>query len=165
MKTKRLTLLSMLLAISIVLAIVETFLPPIPVPGVKLGLANVVTLIILVIFNRKDAFIVLMIRIVLVALLRGNIFNISFFLSLSGGIMAYILMILSYKFKYFSLIGVSISGAFGHSLGQIIMAIFLLSTPSLIYYFPYILLLSIGTGVVTGYIAIYAKQIMLKLEV
>lgn len=155
----------MLLAISIVLAIVETFLPPIPVPGVKLGLANVVTLIILVIFNRKDAFIVLMIRIVLVALLRGNIFNISFFLSLSGGIMAYILMILSYKFKYFSLIGVSISGAFGHSLGQIIMAIFLLSTPSLIYYFPYILLLSIGTGVVTGYIAIYAKQIMLKLEV
>jgi heptaprenyl diphosphate synthase len=119
----------------------------------------------LVIFNRKDAFIVLMIRIVLVALLRGNIFNISFFLSLSGGIMAYILMILSYKFKYFSLIGVSISGAFGHSLGQIIMAIFLLSTPSLIYYFPYILLLSIGTGVVTGYIAIYAKQIMLKLEV
>lgn len=155
----------MLLAISIVLAIVETFLPPIPVPGVKLGLANVVTLIILVIFNRKDAFIVLIIRIVLVSLLRGNIFNISFFLSLSGGLMAYILMVLSYKFKYFSLVGVSISGAFGHSLGQIIMAIFLLSTPSLIYYFPYILLLSIGTGVVTGYIAIYAKQIMLKLEV
>lgn len=163
MKTKRLTLLSMLLAISIVLAIVETFLPPIPVPGVKLGLANVVTLIVLVIFNQKDAFIVLIMRIVLVALLRGSIFNISFFLSFSGGMLAYVFMVLTYRFKHFSLVGVSISGAFGHSFGQILMAILLLSTPSLVYYFPYILLLSIGTGIVTGYIAIYARGIMVQI--
>jgi heptaprenyl diphosphate synthase len=160
MQIKRLTTLSILLAISIVLAIVETFLPPIPVPGVKLGLANVITLVVLVMYGKKDAFTVLMIRIVLVALLRGSLFNVAFYLSLSGGTLAYMLMILSSLYKRFSLVGVSISGAFGHSLGQIIMAIFILNTVSLVYYFPYILLLSIGTGIVTGLIALRAVTIL-----
>lgn len=160
MKTNRLTRLSMLLAISIVLAIVESFLPAIPIPGVKLGLANVITLIILVVYDKKDAFVVLLLRVLLVSLLRGSFLNISFYMSLSGGVSAYLFMILSLHAKKFSLVGVSISGAFGHSLGQIIMAIILLSTPALVYYFPYILLLSIGTGIITGYIAIYGSKIM-----
>lgn len=160
MSTKRLTRLSMLLAISIVLAIVEAFLPAIPIPGVKLGLANVITLIILVVYDKKDAFIVLLLRVLLVSLLRGTFLNISFYMSLSGGIVAYTFMLITMYVKKFSLVGVSISGAFGHSIGQIFMAIILLSTPALVYYFPYILLLSITTGVLTGFIAIYGTKIM-----
>jgi heptaprenyl diphosphate synthase len=160
MKTKRLTLLSILLAISIVLAIVESFLPVIPIPGVKLGLANVVTLIVLFTYGEKDAFMLLIMRILLVSLLRGNIFSVTFFLSFSGGMMAYIFMVIFNKLRVFSIVGVSIMGAFGHSVGQIVMAIIILNTRELIYYFPYILVLSVITGVFTGLLAARANQIM-----
>jgi len=155
MKTKRLTTLAVMLSISIVLSIVESALLvvlPIPIPGVKLGLANVVTLIIMYIYGDRDALMILVLRIILVGLLRGNIFSTTFFLSLSGGMVAYIMMWIMKNVKVFSIIGVSIMGAFGHSVGQIAMAIFLIERTELIYYFPYILVLSVMTGVVTGYI-------------
>ena len=161
MRTKRLTLLSILLAVSIVLSIVESFIP-VFVPGVKLGLANVVTLIIMYIYGEKDAFLILILRILLVAILRGTIFNVTFYLSLSGGMMAYLMMFIFYKLKVFSIIGVSIMGAFGHSVGQIAMAIFLIERTELIYYFPYILVLSVITGVVTGIIANRSLTIVKK---
>ena len=153
-------MLAILLSISIVLAIVESFLPVIPIPGVKLGLANVVTLIVMYYFGEKDAFTLLMMRIVLVALLRGNIFSVTFFLSFSGGMVAYIMMFLTKQARIFSIIGVSIMGAFGHSVGQIAMAIFILDTVELIFYFPYILLLSVVTGVITGFLAYRSYNIM-----
>jgi len=149
-----------MLAISIVLSIVESMLPVIPVPGVKLGLANVVTLLIMFLYGEKDAFTVLLLRIVLVGLLRGNIFSVTFFLSLSGGMVAYLFMFLFKRINRFSMVGISIMGAFGHSVGQIVMAIFLIERTELIFYFPYILVLSVATGVVTGLIANRALSIM-----
>ena len=149
-----------MLAISIVLSIVESMLPVIPVPGVKLGLANVVTLLIMFLYGEKDAFTILLLRIVLVGLLRGNIFSVTFFLSLSGGMVAYFFMFLFKRLNRFSLVGISIMGAFGHSVGQIAMAIFLIERTELIFYFPYILVLSVATGVVTGLIANRALAIM-----
>jgi heptaprenyl diphosphate synthase len=160
MKTKRITLLAIMLSLSIVLSIVESLLPVIPIPGVKLGLANVVTLIVMYIYGEKDAFMVLLLRIVLVGLLRGNIFSVTFFLSLSGGMTAYLMMVIFKKVKVFSIIGVSIMGAFGHSVGQIVMAIFLIERAELIYYFPYVLVISVVTGVMTGLIAFKSLDIM-----
>ncbi|QMS84473.1 Gx transporter family protein [Candidatus Xianfuyuplasma coldseepsis] len=163
MRTKRLTLLAILLAISIVLSIVESMIPiPIPVPGVKLGLANVVTILILFIYGDRDAFTILLLRIILVGLLRGNIFSVTFFLSLSGGMVAYLMMFLFKHLKRFNIISISIMGAFGHSVGQIVMAIFIIERRELIFYFPYILVLSIVTGVFTGMIATRSLQIMKK---
>jgi len=162
MRTKRLTLLAIMLSISIVLSIVESMLPVIPVPGVKLGLANVVTIIIMYKYGETDALTILILRIILVGLLRGNIFSVTFFLSLSGGMTAYLMMVLFKKLKVFSIIGVSIMGAFGHSVGQIVMAIFLIERTELIYYFPYILLLSVLTGVVTGILATRSLEIIKK---
>lgn len=160
MRTKRLTTLAIMLAISIVLSIVESMLPVIPVPGVKLGLANVVTLLIMFLYGEKDAFTILLLRIILVGLLRGNIFSVTFFLSLSGGMVAYGFMVLFKQLKVFSMVGISIMGSFGHSVGQIAMAIFLIERSELIYYFPYILVLSVITGVFTGLIANRAIVIM-----
>jgi len=162
MKTKRLTLLAIMLSISIVLSIVESMLPVIPVPGVKLGLANVVTIIIMYKYGEQDALTILLLRIILVGLLRGNIFSVTFFLSLSGGITAYMMMFLFKKLKVFSIIGVSIMGAFGHSVGQIVMAIFLIERAELIYYFPYILILSVLTGIITGVLANRSLEIIKK---
>ena len=161
MRTKRLTLLAIMLSVSIVLSIVESFIP-LFIPGVKLGLANVVTLIIMYIYGEKDAFVILILRIFLVAILRGTIFNVTFYLSLSGGMSAYLMMFLFKRMKVFSMIGVSIMGAFGHSVGQIAMAIFLIERTELIYYLPYILVLSVATGVFTGIIATKSLQIVKK---
>jgi heptaprenyl diphosphate synthase len=139
-------------------------LPVIPVPGVKLGLANVVTLLIMYIYGDKDAFLILVLRILLVGLLRGNIFSVTFYLSLSGGMTAYIMMFIFHNVKVFSMIGVSIMGAFGHSVGQIAMAIFLIERSELIFYFPYVLVLSVITGVITGILGLRSYTIMKTIQ-
>ena len=163
MKTKRLTLLSIMLSISIVLSIVESMIPlPIVVPGVKIGLANVVTIIIMYLYGDRDAFLILILRIVLVGLLRGSIFNVTFYLSLSGGLAAYAMMYLFKHLKRFNIISISIMGAVGHSIGQIAMAIIIIERKELILYFPYILAISIATGVLTGLVATRGLDIMKK---
>ena len=167
MKTKRITTLAIMLSISIVLSIVESTISvaiAIPIPGVKLGLANIVTLIIMYMYGERDAFTIVLLRIVLVGLLRGNIFSITFYLSFSGGMFAYIMMVIFKNLKVFSPVGVSIMGAFGHSVGQIVMAIFLLKTQELIYYFPLILVLSVITGVLTGLLAQRSLNIMKRIQ-
>lgn len=154
MNTKRLVTLSIFLSISIVLSIVESFIPPIPIPGAKLGLANIMTLVILSIYGEKDAFVIVILRVLLVGLLRGTLASPAFFLSLSGGLVAYAFMVLFMKLKAFSLISVSIMGALGHSLGQIVMAIIILSTPQLIYYLPWLFVISLATGIFNGVVSI-----------
>ncbi len=161
MQTKRLTLLSIMLAVSIVLSIIESFIP-VFVPGVKIGLANVVTLLIMYLYGEKDSFLILILRILLVGILRGTIFSVTFYLSLSGGLAAFAMMFLFKRLRVFSLIGVSIMGAFGHSVGQILMAIFLIERAELIYYLPYVMALSVATGVLTGMIATRSLQIVKK---
>ena len=153
MNTKRLVTLSLFLSMSIVLSIVESFIPSFAIPGAKLGLANIMTLVILNLYGEKDAFLIIILRIFLVGLLRGTIGAPAFYLSVSGGVLAYLLMILFNRFRVFSVVGVSVMGSLGHSLGQILMAMVILSLPELVYYFPFLFLIAIPTGVVTGLVA------------
>ncbi|MGS0972103.1 MAG: Gx transporter family protein [Candidatus Izemoplasmataceae bacterium] len=153
MNTKKIVFLAVMLSIAIVVSIVESMIPLFWVPGAKLGLANIVTLVVLYVYGKKDAFILLVLRILLVGLLRGTFLMPGFFLSVSGGLLAYIMMISFMRMKVFSIIGVSVTGSLGHSLGQILMAVVLLSTPELIYYFPVIFFISIPTGIFTGYVS------------
>lgn len=143
-----------MISISIVLSILESMISIslFIIPGVKLGLANIITLIVLYIYGEKEAFIVVVIRILLVALISPFSTLISFSLSISGGFFAIISMILLKKVKSLSIISVSIMGALMHMVGQIGMAIFILDTPTLIFYLPYMILLSIPTGIFTGMI-------------
>lgn len=153
MNTKRLVTLSIFLSISIVLSIVESFLPVIPIVGAKLGLANIMTLVILSLYGEKDAFVVVILRVLLVSILRGTIGNPGFFLSLGGGLTAYLMMALFLRFKVFNIISVSVMGSLGHSVGQIVVAIIILSTNELVYYFPFLFIIAIPTGVFTGSVA------------
>ena len=98
MNIKRYVYIASLLTMSIVLSMVEGLIP-IPVPGVKLGLANIIILVMLYDFKTSEAFMVLIIRIILVGLLRGNIFQMPFFMSLSGGLTSFILMRIFSKIK------------------------------------------------------------------
>jgi len=153
MNTKRLITLSILLSMAIVLSIIESLIPSFSIPGAKLGLANIITIVILNIYTEKDAFVVVMLRMILVGLLRGTIGSPIFFLSLSGGLLALLFMIIFKRLKVFSNISIGVMGSLGHSIGQIIAAIVFLSTPELVYYLPFIFLIAIPTGIFTGAVA------------
>ncbi|MDE6660510.1 MAG: Gx transporter family protein [Anaeroplasmataceae bacterium] len=157
-KTKRLCIISMLLAMAIVLNILESFIP-IGIPGVKLGLANIIILIMLYEFKPYEALSVNVLRILLVGLLRGNFLSPTFMMSLSGGLLSFLIMYLFSRIKVFSPIGVSVLGAVSHATGQVIIAMIILDTQAVIYYLPLIGLLSIATGILSGIITrLYLKK-------
>lgn len=151
---KKFTRLSMLLALSVALNVIEASLPLFNdfIPGLKLGLANIVTLFIIYKFNLKDAFYVGVLRVFLVGILRTGLFSITFFFSLNGVIFSIMFMYLAKKYFKLSIIGVSIVGSIAHSTGQVLTSILLLQMTSMIYYLPWLLLFSIPTGVFVGLI-------------
>lgn len=154
MDTKKIINISMLLAISVVLSIIESFMPIFSglIVGVKLGLANIVIIYALYKYGFKDALYVTLLRVILVGLLRTGLFSITFIFSISGAILSIIMMSL-FKLTKLSIIGVSIIGSISHVLGQILIAIIILNIPNLVYYLPYLLIFSCITGTIIGIIS------------
>lgn len=154
MELKKIVRLSMLISLSVVISIIESYIPLLNniIPGLRLGLSNVIILFVLYKYSFKDSLFVSLIRVLLVGLLRTGLFNISFFFSLSGALFSIIFMYIFKKLGFLSVIGVSIIGSVAHSIGQIIIAIFILNNENIIYYLPYLLLFSIPTGIITGLI-------------
>ena len=154
MELKKLVRLSMLISLSVVISIIESYIPVLNniVPGLRLGLSNIIILFVLYKFNFKDGLYVSIVRVFLVGLLRTGLFSVSFFFSLSGAIFSIVSMYLVKKIKIFSVVGVSIVGSITHSIGQIIIAILLLKNENIVYYLPYLLIFSIPTGIITGLI-------------
>ena len=141
MEIKKLTRLAMLLALSVILGLLEGMIPFFSgiIPGLKLGLANIVVLFILYCFSAKDAFYVSILRVILVSLISSGLFSIRFFLSLGGAVFSFIIMALAKRYTKLSIIGVSILGSIFHSLGQILVVVFLLKQVSLFYYLHVVL--------------------------
>jgi len=157
MKTRKMTLVAVLVALATVLHVIESFFPsPLPIPGAKLGLANIVTLLALVLFGWKTGFQVALLRILLGSLLSGSFLSTGFFLSLSGGMVSFLGMALCLSvFSGFSLVGVSLAGAISHNMGQLAMAALLIEHVGIFYYLPVLLLASIPTGLLTGLLVKY----------
>ena len=154
MKLKKLVRLSMLISLSVVISIIESYIPILNniVPGLRLGLSNIIILFVLYKYNFKVSLYVSIVRVILVGLLRTGLFSISFWFSLSGAIFSIVFMYIAKKIKLLSVVGVSVVGSISHSIGQILIAIFILKNNNVIYYLPYLLILSIPTGVITGLI-------------
>ncbi len=149
--TKKLTLAALLTALALALSWVERFIPfalLVPLPGVKLGLANVVTLFALCRLGAPMAFTVLAARVFLGALFAGNFSALLY--SAMGGFLALAVMLLALRCKRFSIYGVSILGAAGHNIGQVGAAIITLGSTSVLGYLPLLLLTSLLSGSVTG---------------
>lgn len=146
-------LLANFLAIAIVLNIIESAIPVIPVPGAKLGFANVVTLIVLYVYSFKDSSIITLSRVFLVALLTGKLLGPVFYMSFSGSVLAMLAMGLFKKTNFFGILGVSVLGSVFHCIGQVIGGYFVIGSTAIILYLPIMLFLSIPAGVVTGLIA------------
>jgi len=142
-----------MLALSVVLNIIESFIPISNIPGLKIGLANSIVLFVLYCYGFKEAFYTSIFRVIIVGLLRTGLFSITFMFSLGGSILSIITMYLFKKIKVLSIIGVSIIGAIAHSIGQIIMAMLILKNYNLIYYLPYLLLFAIPSGILIGIIS------------
>lgn len=153
MKTKDITVIGIMTAICVVISIIESYFTFISdfIPGLKLGLSNVVIIYVLYKYNFKIASIISLVRVLIVALLRTG-FGINFFFSLTGAIFSIIAMALVKKTKL-SIIGVSIVGSIFHSIGQVLIGILVLSNYNITYYLPYLLIFSIPTGIVVGLVS------------
>ncbi len=153
MKTKDITTISALTAMSVVIGILESLITPVGdiLPGLKLGLANVIIVFALYKYNFSKALMISIIRVFIVALLRSG-FGFNFFFSLGGAMLSIIVMALAKK-THLSLIGVSILGSISHSIGQVLIGMLILKNSNIIYYLPYLTLFSIPTGIIIGVIA------------
>ena len=150
-KTKRLTLCAILVALAMALSYTERFIPLqmlVPLPGVKLGLANIVTLMALYLMGPKAAFAILIPRCIFGAVFGGGITGLAF--SLVGGLLAMAVMCLARKIPAFSVYGVSILGAAAHNVGQILAAMVLMNSVYIGAYLPYLLGVALFTGFATG---------------
>lgn len=153
MKTRSITTISILTAISVVISIIESYFTFIGniVPGLKLGLANIVIIFALYKYNFKTAISISLVRVLIVALIRTG-FGLNFFFSLIGALFSIISMALVKK-THLSVIGVSIIGSISHSIGQVLVGIIMLDNYNVVYYLPYLLLFSVPTGILIGIIA------------
>lgn len=139
----------LLLALALIFSYVETLVPVhFAVPGVKLGLANTVAVFALYKLRARDAWAISAMRVLLASLLFGS--ALTFFYSMAGACMSLLVMQLVRKSERFSPVGVSVCGGVAHNVGQILMAVFLLETGSLVYYLPVLCVSGVASGVVIG---------------
>ena len=150
MKPKKLLTLALLTSVSLILFLVENQIPaPVPVPGVKLGLGNVIVVCVLFLYGRREALAVLLVKILLSAVLTGNLGALAYSLSgglLSLGVMCLLRGLLSERQLWIG----SVLGAMFHNLGQLLAALVIAETPGLIAYLPVLLLSGMVTGLFTG---------------
>ena len=153
MKTKKITLLSLLSAIALTIFLLEAQIPPIvPIPGIKLGLANIVTVFTVYTLGPVEGILVLVVRIFLGAVFAGN-FSTIFYSAAGGACAIAVTILLRKRLKRNQLFAAGSLGAAAHSIGQMLMAVILTKTPSLCIYLPVMLAVSIVTGAFTGFCA------------
>ena len=160
-KSKRIALDGILTAVALIIFMVEQLIPlPFPVPGVKLGLSNVVTLFAVFAISPIDGGIILFVRIALGSLFAGQLS--SFLYSLAGGVLCYGVTLLLYKIVTEKQIFVcGVFGAIMHNVGQICVAILLTGTPGIVTYLPVLVGFGVATGLTTGLIA---QLLVIKLK-
>ena len=150
---QKIAYLGLFTAVAIIFGYVESLIPVFAgIPGIKLGLANVVTLILLVCFNERDAFLVLFVRILLGSICAGQMM--SFMYSLCGGLLCFVTMALINRLLHRQFIFItSVFGAIAHNIGQLLVAIFLVRQPGILVYLPLMMISAVLTGLFTGFCA------------
>ena len=159
MKTKKVTVMGLSVAVAMILSFVESQLPAfVAIPGVKMGLANIAVVFALYKLGWKEAAVISLIRVFLVSLLFGT--GATLFYSVAGAVLSLLGMILLKATGLFSTVAVSVTGGVLHNVGQIAMACYLLGTNKLSYYLPFLMLSGILAGIVIGIVAaILVKRI------
>jgi heptaprenyl diphosphate synthase len=160
--TRRVTNLALLVSVGLVLSIIESAFPPLlPIPGAKLGLANIATVIALYLFGAGMALEVTILRSLIAGLLRGSV--VGLFLSFSGGLVSTLVMIALFLVfdDTFSVVGVSVAGAVTHNVVQLLAAYLLVRHAALFFYMPYLILIAVPTGLFVGFAS---RRVTLSLQ-
>lgn len=156
-KTQRLVFLSLLIAVAMVLSYFERFIPlPWNVPGMKLGLANVITLSAMYYFSKRNVFSIVIVRVVLTSLILGSMMG--FFYSLAGGVLSFIGMAILHQWfrKSLSPVGISVVGAILHNIGQLLVLSVVSSRITIaLSYAPILMVSGIATGIFVGVASIF----------
>lgn len=160
MRSKKIAFLGVFIALALICSYVESLIPfYLGIPGVKLGLTNIVVVIMLYTVGEKEAFAVSVLRIILAGFLFGNLFSILY--SLAGGLLSFLVMYLIKKFQLLGIVPVSVCGGISHNIGQIIVAAFVVENYNIFYYIPVLLI----AGTITGFlIGIVGQEIILRLK-
>lgn len=146
---KKVAFIGLLIAFGLALSFLESLIPQvIPIPGVKLGLANFAVLMTLYLFGFKEALVMNFARILLASMMFGSAF--SFFYALSGALLSILIEVLLIKIDKMSEIGVSVAGGIAHNVGQILLAIIITKTIGVFYYLPFLIVSGILAGIVIG---------------
>lgn len=162
--TKKIAMLGLCTAVALVLAYIESMLPPVfhAVPGIKIGLPNIIIIFILYRYGLKEAAVVSLVRMVAVSFMFGNLMALIY--SFAGGFLSMLVMVLLKKSKLLSVVGVSVAGGVFHNVGQILMAMLFLGTTELGYYLIVLTVTGILSGIFVGLCgAIIVKRIPNKL--
>lgn len=161
MKIQKLTILALFTSLALIIFTIESAIPNlIPIPGIKLGLANIITLVVLCNYSAKDTFLVLIMRILLSAFFFGQ--AISLMYSLTGGFLCFISMLWMHKLlQGHFLFLTSIAGAIFHNLGQLAIAYLITKVPGVLAYLPFLLLSAVLTGLFTGLCAHFTQRYLM----
>ena len=139
-------------ALALIFSYVESLIPiNFGIPGIKLGLANLIIIIALYKMSVKEAYVLSVVRVVLAGFMFGNLFSIIY--SLAGGLLSLTVMALLKKSDKFSLFGISMAGGVFHNVGQLIVAILVMENLNIVYYMPVLLISGLITGLVIGVVA------------
>ncbi len=162
--TRRLAVLAVFAALAVAIHWAEGFLPPpLPVPGVKLGLANAVTLLVMVTCTPAEAFAVLLVRILIGSLLLGQAMG--FLYSLAGGVCCFLMMLLLLRLlERRALPLVSLFGALAHNAAQLVLAVIFTGTPGVFSYVPLLALSACATGLFIGLAAHFTLPLLKRLS-
>ena len=152
MKTKKIAVLALAIALAMILSFVESQIPAfVAIPGVKIGLANIAVVFVLYKLGWKEAVLISLVRVFMVSVLFGT--AVSLFYSVAGAVLSLTGMVLLRKTGLFSTVAVSVTGGVLHNVGQILMACLLLETNVIVYYLPFLILGGVIAGVVIGVVA------------
>ena len=154
-KTRKLVLMSLLTAAALTIFVIENQIPlPVPIPGVKLGLANIITLVAMLLLGRKEAGAILLVRVLMGAMFAGSPSTLLF--SAAGGLFAYLVMCLTTGvFSDSQLWIVSALADVAHNAGQLLACALVVKTPGVLAYAPILAASGVITGVFTGFAAMY----------
>ncbi len=156
---KKTAYLGLFLALALICSYVESLIPfSFGIPGVRLGLANIVVILMLYQMGIRAALTISVLRILLAGLLFGNLFSILY--SLAGGLLSFGCMVMLKQTGRFRILSISAAGGITHNLGQILVAVLIVENRNLFYYAPVLVLSGVATGIVIG---ITAQEILLRL--
>ena len=148
--TKKIALLSIFAALAIIIAYIERLFPlPIPIPGIKLGLANAIVIMALYTMGTRAALGISVLRIVVVGLLFGSVFGMIY--GFAGGLLSFAVMVAAKRTNIFGVVGVSVFGGVFHNMGQIAMAAIIVQNIRLLYHAPMLIIAGVVAGIAVGY--------------